>query len=67
MEGCRAHPFRLLARSQTEWGPKSGMTGCLPFLQPRRGLKRYKKMVFTVLEKSFYPLCSYCLTAYYTM
>mgnify|MGYP000273135094 FL=1 len=24
-------------------------------------------MVFTVLEKSFYPLCSYCLTAYYTM
>ena len=24
-------------------------------------------MVFTVLEKNFYPLCSYCLTAYYTM
>lgn len=35
--GAGWHPFRLLARSQTEWDPKRYFVLCFPFLQPRRG------------------------------
>ena len=37
-DGVRAHPFRLLACSQTKWGPKSGMTGRVTVPSTAEGL-----------------------------